>query len=630
MNGWATNSIGEIGSSPTTSRARKMGVVFEEGLRSTVTPATLQQFAQAKDAVAAVAGKLEKQRILAEYFLELGDDDLRLAVRFAAGRAFPATDERVLAVGGAIVWDVLLQILPIDHDELRRLTISSGEIGEAISKVWPPRAVERPLLLADLAEAFDDLAATGVQNKKREILLDLFGRCATGREATYLAKIIFRDMRTGAQEGIIQAAVAQAFDKKPADVQKCQLLVGNLEEVALLARQDELGCAAFRLFHPIQFMLATPQETPADAEKTMDGRPFFVEDKLDGIRAQVHKQGDRVAIYTRTMDRTDESCPEVVEAMKHIEGDFLIDGEIVPFAAGAVSPFQHLQRRLGRKAPTEGVLKKYPVAIIAFDLLYENEDLLMDRPLRERRARLEALAERSPAGWRLNVTDSHEVRNATEIAGAFEASKNRRNEGLILKDPESVYSPGRRGQMWLKLKTHLPTLDCVVTAAEYGHGKRRNSLSDYTFAVWRGDPNAGDGAELVNIGKAYSGVTDAEIAELTTLFKSIAIADNGRVFQVRPQVVMEIAFDQIQRSARHASGYAMRFPRIKNLRRDKRPEDADRIERVEEIYQSAANTSRDAGPATDDGADVDGRSKPPKRKGRKQATPEPTLFDHLP
>jgi DNA ligase-1 len=597
-----------------------------------VTPATLQQFAHAKDAVAAVAGKLEKQRILAEYFRELGDDDLRLAVRFAAGRAFPATDERVLAAGGAIVWDVLLQILPIDHDELRRLTISSGEIGEAISKVWPPREVERPLLLADLEQAFDDLAATGVQNKKREILLDLFGRCATGREATYLAKIIFRDMRTGAQEGIIQAAVAQAFDRKPADVQKCQLLVGNLEEVALLARQDELGCAAFRLFHPIQFMLATPQETPADAEKTMDGRPFFVEDKLDGIRAQVHKQGDRVAIYTRTMDRTDDSFPEDVEAMKHIDGDFLIDGEIVPFAAGAVSPFQHLQRRLGRKAPTEGVLKKYPVAIIAFDLLYENGELLMDLALRERRVRLEALAERTPAsaGWRLNVTDSHEVRTVAEIAAAFEASKNRRNEGLILKDPESVYSPGRRGQMWLKLKTHLPTLDCVVTAAEYGHGRRRNSLSDYTFAVWRGDPNNGDAAELVNIGKAYSGVTDAEIAELTALFKSIAIADNGRVFQVRPQVVMEIAFDQVQRSARHASGFAMRFPRIKDIRRDKRPEDADRIERVEEIYQSAANTSRDAGDVGDDVTDVPAEAKPAKRKVRKQATPEPTLNDHLP
>jgi DNA ligase-1 len=582
----------------------------------------LIDFARVKDAVAQVAGKLEKQRILSDYFRAIDDDhDLRLAVRFAAGRAFAATDERVLAVGGAIVWDVLLQILPIDHEDLRRLTIASGEIGEALSAVWSPQAIERPLTLRDLSQAFDQLAATGVQDRKRGLLLRLFQRCGAGREATYLTKIIFRDMRTGAQEGVLQAAVAQAFDKKLAEIQRCQLLAGDLEEVALLARHDQLCCAKFCLFHPIQFMLATPQETPADAAKTMAGRPFFTEDKLDGIRAQVHKQGDRVAIYTRTMDRTDDAFPEVVEAMKRIDADFLIDGEIVPFAAGAVSPFQHLQRRLGRKKPSASVLKKYPVMIIAFDLLYENDDLLMDRPLRDRRARLDALAGRTPAGSRLNVTDVREVTTQPEITAAFDAAKSRRNEGLILKDPDSIYAPGRRGKMWLKIKTHLPTLDCVVTAAEYGHGKRRNTLSDYTFAVWRNgesDHEAdADTAKLVNIGKAYSGVTDAEIAQLTDLFKSIAIADNGRVFQVPPRIVMEIAFDQIQRSDRHASGYALRFPRIKTVRWDKRPQDADHLARVEEIYQSAANTSRDAGAAQETWEDD-------------HAPPEPTLFDHLP
>ncbi|MDB5321792.1 MAG: hypothetical protein JWN40_3423 [Phycisphaerales bacterium] len=573
--------------------------------------ATLEDFARVKDAVAAVPGKLAKQAALADYFRGLADEDLPLAVRFAGGRAFAAKDERVLSVGGAIVWDVLIQILPVGHDELRRLTIASGEIGEALSQVWPEQAVERALTLADLADAFDELAETGVQERKRQLLLDLFKRCRTGREATYLAKIIFRDMRTGAQEGVLQAAVAQAFSQPVANIQRCQLLVGNLEEVALLAKHDQLCSATFRLFHPIQFMLATPQETPADAEKTLAGRAFFVEDKLDGIRAQVHKQGDRVSIYTRTMDRADDSFPEVLTAMQRIEGDFLLDGEIVPFAGGAVSPFAHLQRRLGRKRPTAAMLKKYPVTFIAFDLLYENGDLLMDKPLRERRESLERFAARESA--MLNVTPIAQVQTATEIAAAFEASKGRRNEGLILKDPESIYSPGRRGKLWLKLKTHLPTLDCVVTAAEFGHGKRRNTLSDYTFAVWRDEP-ADDDAELVNVGKAYSGVTDAEIAQLTELFKRIAIANDGRVFHVPPQVVMEIAFDQIQRSTRHASGFALRFPRIKTIRWDKRPDDADRLQRVEEIYQSSANTSRDAGTA----GEID------------EVVREPTLFDHLP
>lgn len=558
--------------------------------------------------MAAVPGKLAKQGALAEYLRGLAGEDLRLAVRFAAGRAFAASDERVLAVGGALVWDVLLRILPVDSAELRRLAIASGEIGEAISKVWVEKTVERRLTLGELAEAFSDLAITGAQESKREILFDLFSRCATGREASYLTKIIFGDMRSGAAEGVLQAAVALAFDKKLPQIQRCQMLVGDLEEVAVLAKEDRLCDASLRLFHAVQFMLATPQETAEDAAKTLAGRAFFVEDKLDGIRAQVHKRGDEMAIFTRTMDRADESFPEVVAAMKKIAGDFLIDGEIVPFAGEAVSPFGHLQRRLGRKRPTAGVVKKYPVKLVAFDLLFLDGEMYLERALHERRGALERLAGRGgDAGGRLEITRLARAASAEEIAAAFELAKARRNEGLILKDPESIYSPGRRGKFWLKLKSHLPTLDCVVTAAEYGHGKRRGVLSDYTFGVWHGEPGD-EGAELVNIGKAFSGVTDAEIAQLTELFKSISFANDGHVFWVPPRVVMEIAFDQIQRSTRHAGGFALRFPRIKTVRWDKQPADADRIERVEEIYQSMGNTARG---------------------GEEVVEREATLFDHL-
>jgi len=257
---------------------------------------------------------------------------------------------------------------------------------------------------------------------------------------------------------------------------------------------------------------------------------------------------------------------------------------------------------------------------MAFDLLYLDGELLMDAPLRQRRAKLESLTSRITSGLRLNLTMVQEVHDAHEISTAFDAAKSRRNEGLVLKDPDSPYLPGRRGKNWLKIKTHLPTLDCVVTAAEHGHGKRRSTLSDYTFAVWDRDP-ADERAQLVNIGKAYSGVTDAEIAQLTELFKSIAHHTDGRVYWVKPQVVMEIAFDQIQRSARHASGYALRFPRIKRIRWDKRPQDADRLSRVEEIHASESNTSRDAAPRQPKAT--------PKRTPKPRPAPQPTLFDHL-
>jgi DNA ligase-1 len=565
-------------------------------------PATLLQFAQVNDAVAATPKKLLKQSLLAEYFRSLDEPDLRLAVRYAAGRPFPASDERVLNVGWSVVSDVLLSMLQLDQTEYHDLVVRSGEIGEALSTIWPTHAeTEQPLLLTDLAEAFDDLGAGRGTQRKGEIVRDLFVRCTHPREAAYLAKIIFREMRSGAREGVIKAAIGQAFEKTLSQVQRCQLLAGDLDEVAVLAKNDALDSAHLRLFHPIQFMLATPQETAELAAETLGGRTFFSEDKLDGIRAQVHKSGDRIAIYTRTMDRTDDSFPDVVAAVATIPGEFLLDGEIVPYRDGQVLPFAHIQRRRGRKVLTAKMLRENPAAFIAFDILSHDGNLLMDCPLAQRRQALVQLAAQS----RLLITDITPVSTTEDITQAFDSARGRRNEGIVLKDPESIYSPGRRGQWWLKLKTHLPTFDCVVTAAEYGHGKRREVLSDYTFAVWDRDPEL-PGATLVNVGKAYSGLTDAEIAELTVLFLQLSRQQAGRVHLVEPKVVLEIACDQIQRSDRHASGYALRFPRIKRIRHDKRPDDADRLSRIVELYESTANFGQSVSTI---------------------ARPEPTLFD---
>ena len=572
-------------------------------------PATLLEFARANDGAAATPKKLEKQSILAEYFRALDETDLRLAVRYASGRAFAATDERVLNVGWSIVSHVILDLLRLDPRSYHDVVVRSGEIGEALSQVWldhrmvqaisananhglVARATSGPLTLQDIAIAFDELAATGFVERKRRIVRDLFSRCVDPREAAYLAKIIFREMRSGAREGVLQPAIARAFGKPLAAIQRCQLLVGDLDEVAVLARNNALDVARLRLFHPIQFMLATPLATAELAAESLAGRTFFAEDKLDGIRAQIHKSGQQVAIYTRTMDRTDESFPDIVAAIARVPGEFLLDGEIVPYHDGQVLPFAHIQRRLGRKRPSRRDLEGNPAAFIAFDILYLDGQLLMDCPLRDRREALARLAESAPNGCaKLLTTKIEPVTTSQQIERCFEAARGRRNEGLVLKDPESAYAPGRRGQWWLKLKTHLPTFDCVVTAAEYGHGKRRGVLSDYTFAVWDREPDLPD-AQLLNVGKAYSGVTDAEIEQLTELFLKLTVRQSGGMHLVQPRVVLEIACDQIQKSTRHAGGYALRFPRIKRIRWDKRPRDADRLARIVEIYQSEANTAQ--------------------------------------
>ena len=567
-------------------------------------PATFVPFVQTSDAVAATTKKLQKQQILADYLRPLDDADLVLAIRYSAGQLFPAPDERVLGVSSAIVFDAALPLLFIAPNEFGPLIVKHGEMGEAIAAVWPadPSVIGESLMLSDLSAAFDELATIGNIEAKTQIVRELLKRCRNPREAAYLVKIIHGDLRTGAREGVLQSAVAVAFGKTLAEIQQTQLLVGDLGDVGLLAKSDRMQSATFKLFHPITFMLAVPRETANDVFETLEGRTYIAEHKLDGIRAQIHKSEDRIAIYTRTMDRMDESFPDVVAAIAKIPGNFLLDGEIVPYRDGVVLPFANIQKRLGRKMLTPKILRDHPAAFIAFDLLFHGGELLMNRPLRDRRAKLNLLSAT------LLTPQQIEVSSVNQIDSAFCTARDCRNEGLVLKDPDSLYQPGRRGTSWLKLKTHLPTLDCVVTAAEHGHGKRRAVLSDYTFAVWDRDPKE-EGAELLNVGKAYSGVTDEEITQLTAHFKSTAVDSNGRVYRVSPTTVFEIAFDQIQQSVRHTSGFALRFPRIKRIRWDKRPPDADTIQRVREIYESILNMAR-----TDVTATI----------------PEPSLFDPLP
>jgi DNA ligase-1 len=377
--------------------------------------------------------------------------------------------------------------------------------------------------------------------------------------------------------------------------------VGDIGEVALLARHGRLAEASMRLFHPLKFMLATPVEKPDEilAEAHSRGEQYvYVEDKYDGVRAQLHRQADRVEIYSRTLDPVTHRFPELAQAALHLPHDVILDGEIVAYSrsegqvGGSVRalPFAALQKRLGRKTVTEALVAEVPVAYMVFDLLYLDGVVLLDLPLSRRKALLEGLELPVPlvqAPFELCPLDRFEASASPSVDGAdrhphaldamFSAARERGNEGLMVKMPGSAYSPGKRGRAWLKVKRALATLDVVVTAVEWGHGKRRHMLSDYTFAV------LGPDGELLNVGKAYSGLTDAEILEMTEWFKAHTIRDFGRVRLVEPRVVIEVAFDRIQPSPRHRSGYALRFPRIVRLRPDKRPQDANTIEDVRAI-----------------------------------------------
>ncbi len=570
-----------------------------------VAPDAVAAFAAANDATAATSKKLEKQKILATYFRSLPDKVLADGVRFAAGKAFAVTDERTTGVSSAGFRDAVAALFNESAEAWRARAIKSGETGEALAGLWQergsPGAVDAEALsLSDFREVFDALALVSGSAAKQDLLRDLLARCVLPRSAAYVGKVINGDLRTGAREGVLHGAIAEAFEVEADAVRRAVLLLGDLGEVAVLARHKRLDGIKFRLFHPLGFMLATPRETSEAAADFIGktDRTWTAEDKLDGIRAQIHKQGvgdlARISIYSRTLDRSDNAFPDIVEQARQVPGDWILDGEIVPYdeATKSVTAFANVQKRLGRVDPSAEVLEQYPCRFVAFDLLYLNEALLIDSPQDERRTRLVSLLEPQSAVLKLETTG---VTDQASIDEAFAAAREAKNEGLILKDPQSRYAPGRRGQGWIKLKTHLPTLDVVVTAAEYGHGKRRDSLSDYTFAIWSDDP--AEGGTLLNIGKAYSGVTDAEIAMLTERFLEIQTSSSGRVFKVRPEVVLEIAFDAIQKSRRHASGFALRFPRIKRIRWDRSPESADQLARVVEIFEDVENFNKVGEPA---------------------------------
>lgn len=554
--------------------------------------ATLQRFAEVADAVGATTKKLEKAALLGAYFAELADEDLSIAARYFAGHAFPLYDARTTNVGGGMLRDAIAEVTGLEVENLRPRYVRLGDSGdvafEAFAETKGKINLSPTLTLASIQALIERLSETrGTKNKKALLVSALAP--ATPSEAKYLVKLLVGDLRIGLKEGLVEDAVARAFSRPLADVARVNMLSGDIGETAVRARRGELEGVAMRLFHPIKFMLATAADSIEEVARTMP-EEFYVEDKFDGIRGQAHVQSGRVALYTRTLDEVTHRFPELVEPLKLLPGDAILDGEIVPVRGESIMPFLELQKRLGRKTVSEELLAGVPVAFVAYDLLYAGGRVMTDAPLAERRAALEALVKDEPAAP-VRLSGAKLMNAVSALDEEFDAARARGNEGLMIKDPRSSYKPGKRGREWLKLKRALATLDVVVTSVEVGHGKRRNLLSDYTFAVRRSE----DDPELLNVGKAYSGLTDVELAELTEWFRAHTLQEfaHGRVRVVEPKIVLEVTFDRVQESKRHKSGYALRFPRILRQRTDKTPEEIDTLDTVRRIARELAGVEEE-------------------------------------
>lgn len=538
------------------------------------------RWVRAADRIRGTTKRLEKLAVLLEYLPTLDDAALPIAAHFFSGIVFPRHDQRTTQVGGSILWNALVDLIGSSEEEVSAAYSRHGDAGDMVGDLLAGRP-SGGQSLGWVAHRFAMLADTRGSVARRSIVRDTL-KLLGADEARYFAKLLGGELRIGLKEAQVEEAVAKAFGRPIAAVRHANLLRGDIGEVAVLARDDALGGVKLALFHPLGFMLAQPLATPEEIVAAMPS-PFVVEDKYDGIRAQAHVDADSVRLYSRTLDEITHGYPEVVTALRGLGTGLVLDGELLavdPERPREARAFNALQRRLGRKAPSSDMLVEVPVAFAVYDMLAANAELVIEEPYESRRRRLEAIVWPETGAF---MAPRWLVNSAHDVELAFERARVSGNEGLIAKDPGSAYTPGRRGKSWVKLKRALATLDVVVTGVERGHGRRNGVLSDYTFAVRASD----DDPTLLNVGKAYNGLTDAEIVELTERFKSLTVEQFGRFHQVRPEVVLEVTFDIVQKSARHKAGYALRFPRIVRVRDDKPASEIDTLQRVRELAGDA-------------------------------------------
>jgi DNA ligase-1 len=559
----------------------------------------MRRWADTAEAVRGTRKTSEKVAVVADYLRSLDDPALAPAAVFLSGRPFAERAQRKVGLGWAAISAVAQDVAGVELGALGAAYDRSSDLGTAVGELLAevghePAAAAAPLLVVEVAQTFVALADTRGAEPKRVILAELFER-SDPLTARYLTAILSGDLRIGLREGHLEAGIASAFGQDLAAVRWAGMLSGDIGHTAVLARHARLDRAELALGHPLKPMLASPVADEAAALARM-APPVWVEDKYDGIRAQLHKVGPEVRLFSRDLNDITGQFPEVVQAAATQPWDGILDGELLAWKDGVVLPFLQLQARLGRKSPSPAIQGEVPVIYVAFDALAlgpsgtgDPVQPLLREPLRERRARLQALGLQETPGFGLAaLVDAADV---AQLAELFDVAQARGNEGLMIKDPDSIYAPGRRGYAWLKLKKALTTLDCVVVGVEVGHGRRHGVLSDYTFAVLDDRSEAPEG-KLVTIGKAYSGLTDVEIAEMTRWFEAHTISRHGRYRVVEPSVVVEIAFDVIHRSNRHASGFALRFPRIVRIRDDKAAGEVDRLSTVAAIHERLESGGR--------------------------------------
>jgi len=537
----------------------------------------------------ATTKRLLKVDLVANFLKDLHPDEVEPAVSMILGRPFPKWDQRVLEVSWATLSDLIKRVTNIEWGDFQNVFSKTGDIGSATKTVFEASKIrrqatlfEKPLSILEVRHTFETIAETsgyGSRERKELLVETLLGK-ASPLEAKYIVKIFIGEMRTGFHEGLMEMAVAKAFDLPFEMVQTASMLVGDTGEVAAIAKvkgKEGIVKLEFKVFRPIKPMMAQMAEDVNEAIREVGGATAF-EYKLDGARIQIHKSGDDVRVYSRRLTDVTESLPEVVQLVRGQvkAGQAILEGEVIAVGEDRTSPllFQHLMRRFRRVHEIDEVVKRIPIELQLFDVMYLNGKSLVTAPYIERRKKLKEIA------GSIQLTKQIITSSPREAEEFLREALNTGHEGLVAKKLDSPYTPGIRGKRWFKIKRTLESLDLVIVAAEWGYGRRHNWLSDYYLAARDAETE-----RFMVVGKTFKGLTDKEIVEMTKQLQALTIGEEPHRVVVTPKIVVEVAYNEIQKSPKYECGMALRFARIARIRDDKTPDDADTIQRVREIYE---------------------------------------------
>lgn len=541
----------------------------------------------------ATQSSLEMTSILSDFFQEAETETLEILSIFVMGRPFPAWKNLDIGISSKLMIKALNKATGIPESEIKQKWKDTGDLGDSayqlVKKKSQQTLFSKELTVESVSnklEKISKMEGSGSQENKISHIAELIGS-ADPDEAKYIVRIILGEMRIGVGEGIVRDAIAEAFELEQEVVQSAYDLTNDFGVVARTAKEEGsegLKDLDMEFFRPIKVMLAQKVESMEEGFEEVGNQSGYcaLDFKYDGMRAQIHKKGDKVKVFTRRLEDVTDQFPDIVKTVKEgIEAEnCIIDSEIIAFDPedGSLVPFQNLSKRIKRKYDIDQIKKQIPVKLHPFDLIYLEDQAWINRPYKERWKKIKDLVNEED---KIRLADHLETDSKEEARKFYQKALNADQEGVMLKNLEARYKPGSRVGYMVKLKPVKESFDLVITEADWGEGRRKGWLASFTLSCRDKETN-----ELKTIGKMATGLTDEQFKEMTERLEDLIISEEGRHVKLKPEVVVEVVYEEIQESPTYSSGFALRFPRLYRIRDDLSPDNVDSLEKVKKVYKS--------------------------------------------